>query len=241
MTPLVDIHSHVVPSGDDGVASEEEGLELIALAAVRETAVIYATPHVWPIDGLDPSREADVRDAHERMRPRAEAVGVDLQLGFEVTPAPARHDEDPGRYRLGELDAVLVEVPFRGAFDIPLRYGELVESAGLVPILAHPERADAVLAEPGLLRAVSERAWMIQVTGSSLLGQHGRTERELGWQLVREGLVDLVASDGHRASRPPFLDEVALALERDVGPAGVALVDGSALARLNPAGVCAGG
>ena len=225
-----------MPSGDDGVASEDEGLELIRAAAEHGTAVIYATPHVWPIDGLDPEREAAVRRAHERMRPAAAAEGVDLQLGFEVTPASARCDEDPARYRLGDLDAVLVEVPFRGSFDMPLRYGELVECAGLVPILAHPERADAVLSEPDSLRAATDRGWLVQANGSSLLGHHGRAERRLAWQLVRSRLIDLVASDGHRASRPPFLDEVSRALEQELGRDGRALVDGTALARVRRAG-----
>ena len=232
MAVLLDIHSHVVPSGDDGVVSEDEGIELIKLAAARSTGALYATPHVWPIDGLDPQREATIRNAYERMRPRAAEAGVELWLGFEVTPAAARHDEDPTRYRLGELDAVLVEVPFRGSFDLPLRYGELAESAGLLPILAHPERSDAVLADPNHLRGARERGWLVQANGSSLLGHHGRAEKRLAWQLVRDGLVDLVASDGHRASRPPFLDDAFRALQHELGPGAEALVDGSALTRV---------
>lgn len=241
MEVLVDVHSHVVPSGDDGVASEEEGLELIRLAAARGTAVLYATPHVWPIDGLDPEREAAVRSAHRRMRPQARGAGVDLQLGFEVTPAPARHDEDPARYRLGELDAVLVEVPFRGPIDTPFRYAELVASSGLVPILAHPERSDAVLAEPAVMRGVRDRGWLVQLNSSSLLGRHGRLERALAWQLIHDGVADLVASDGHRASRPPFLDEARAALRDELGAAGESLVDGSALAPLSRSGGRASG
>ena len=229
---LVDVHSHVVPSGDDGVASEAEGLDLIEQAAVRGTGVIYATPHVWPIDGLEAERESAVRRAHERMRPEALEHGVELELGFEVTPAPVRHEEDPARYRLGTLDAVLVETPFRGSIDVPTRYAELVDSAGLVPILAHPERSAAVLAEPEHLHTMRERGWLVQLNGSSLLGYHGRAERSLAWQLVRDGLADLVASDGHRLSRPPFLDDVHDLLVDELGDAGAALVDGSALAGL---------
>ena len=194
-----------------------------------------------PIDGLDSGREAAVRSAYERMRVRVARVGVELWLGFEVTPAAARHAEDPSRFRLGELDAVLMEVPFRGSFDIPVRYAELVESAGLVPILGHPERADAVLAEPSLLNGIHERGWLVQVNGSSLLGHHGRAERQLAWQLVRDGLVDLVASDGHRRSRPPFLDDTFRALERELGASAAALLDGSALTQVPRSPVLAPG
>src|SRR5262245_32589074 len=53
----VDVHSHVVPSGDDGAATIDEGLALCREAADHGTSVLYGTPHVWPLDGLAPERE----------------------------------------------------------------------------------------------------------------------------------------------------------------------------------------
>src|SRR5919108_59613 len=54
---FVDVHSHVVPSGDDGAQSIEEGLELCRGAAAHGTSVLVATPHVWPMLPLPPERE----------------------------------------------------------------------------------------------------------------------------------------------------------------------------------------
>jgi hypothetical protein len=48
-------------------------------------------------------------------------------------------------------------------------------------------------------------------------------------------LVDLVASDGHRASRPPFLDAVSRVLVERLGTNGLNLLDGSALAKARSA------
>src|SRR6476646_1071986 len=45
MRGFVDIHSHMVPSGDDGVRSVDEAVELVLEAGSRGTAVQYATPH----------------------------------------------------------------------------------------------------------------------------------------------------------------------------------------------------
>ena len=235
MPKFTDIHSHIVPSGDDGVSSEAEGLELIKLAAERGTSVLYATPHVWPIDGLKKGREESIKIAYERMRPQALKLKVDLRLGFEVTPAPARYDEDPFRYRLGDLNAVLIEVPFRGPLDLSLKYAEFVEGMGLLPILAHPERSDAILNNPSDIAVFQERGWLIQINSSSLLGKHGRAEKNLAWKLVQKGFANLVASDGHRALRPPYLDGVYQALVREIGPSGESLVDGSALKRISQA------
>ena len=45
-TAFVDVHSHVVPSGDDGAKSIEQGLELCRLAFESGTGILFATPHV---------------------------------------------------------------------------------------------------------------------------------------------------------------------------------------------------
>ena len=101
---FVDVHSHVVPSGDDGVATVEEGLELCREAARRGTRVLYATPHVWPFDGLSSEREEAVRRAHDAMARETAAFGLTLGLGFELTPAEALLDESLERYALGGID-----------------------------------------------------------------------------------------------------------------------------------------
>ena len=227
-----DVHSHVVPSGDDGVATTEDGLELCREAARRGTSVLFATPHVWPHLDLTPEREDEIRRAHAEMAPRAAEAGLELHLGFELTPAPALLEEDLGRYRLGELPAVLVELPFAGPLDLAERVAEEVEAAGMIPVVAHPERADRLIEDPGLARAYAERGWFLQVNATSLLGYHGPEPRETGWLLVERGLAALVASDGHRRKRPPFLDEAYAAVRRRLGERADPLFDGSALARL---------
>jgi protein-tyrosine phosphatase len=214
---FVDVHSHVVPSGDDGVGSVEEGLDLCRQAAERGTSVLFATPHVWPHEPLTAEREKRVRAAHAEMAPVAAAFGLHLQLGFELTPATPLLEQDPRRYRLGDLPAVLLELPFAGPLGIAERLAEHVEAAGLAPVIAHPERADAILDEPERARQLAERGWLIQVNGTSLLGYHGSEREELAWSLVESGLVAIVASDGHRQARPPFLDDAYRAARERVG------------------------
>jgi protein-tyrosine phosphatase len=230
---FVDVHSHVVPSGDDGAASTEEGLELCQAAAARGTRVLFATPHVWPHFGLTDEREDEVRAAHAAMRPRAAAAGLDLRLGFELTPTLSLLEEDLTRYRLGGLAAVLMELPFAGPLGLAERLAEEIEAAGLTPVIAHPERADEVIEAPERARRYAERGWLLQVNASSLLGYHGEDPEETGWLLIEEGVVALVGSDGHRAARPPFLDDAYEAVAQRLGrePA-LPLFDGAALERV---------
>ena len=212
-----DVHTHMVPSGDDGVRTEEDGLARCRGAAERGSSVLFATPHVWPHFELSEAREEAVRAAHARMAPRAAEFGLDLRLGFELTPAPALLETDLRRFRLGGLPAVLMELPFDGPLGLAMRLAEEIEAAGLTPVIAHPERADEVIDDPGQARAFAGRGWLLQVNATSLLGRHGRGPRRTGWRLVEEGLASVMGSDGHRPARPPFLDEAYEAVRARMG------------------------
>lgn len=223
---FVDCHSHVVPSGDDGVFSVAEGLELCRAAAERGTDVLFATPHVLPHLRLTPEREAAIRAAYEAMRPQA---GLELRLGYELTPDRSLLDEDPARYELGGIGCVLMEVPFTGPADLFIRVAEHIENGGFQVVVAHPERTESVLSDPGLAGELAARGWLLQVNATSLIGRHGGEIEELGWELLEAGTAALVASDGHRATRPPFLDEAYAAAAELMGENAAGLFDGSAL------------
>ncbi len=224
---FVDVHSHVVPSGDDGVKSVAEGGELARDAFAHGTRILYGTPHVAPHVPLTDDRERSVRAAFREVRDRA---GLELRLGYELTPMPSLLNEDPWRYVLEGLEHVLVEIPFVGSAELFLEVGEWIAAAGLTPIVAHPERTEAVLTRPGLADELAARGWLLQVNASSLLGRHTPEMEQQGWRIVDEGLASLVASDGHRATRPMLLDGAyELARARVGEERALRLFDGSAL------------
>jgi protein-tyrosine phosphatase len=227
-----DVHSHVVPSGDDGAQSMDEGLALCRTAVERGTSVLFATPHVWPSLTLTPEREAAIREAHGRLAEEVGEFGLDLRLGFELTPSPALLDQDPQRYRLSGIRAVLMELPFQGSLGLAEALGEHIEASGLVPVLGHPERAEAVIGDPGLAARLRERGWLLQMNATSVLGYHGGAVEHTAWRLLGEGLVDLFGSDGHRTARPAVVDEAFRLVQARSGEGARRLFDGSALARL---------
>jgi protein-tyrosine phosphatase len=226
-----DVHSHVVPSGDDGAQSFEEGLALCHSAAEHGTSVLFATPHVWPTLTLTPQREDEILASHSRLAERAAEFDLDLRLGYELTPSRSLLEEDPVRYRLGSLAAVLMEVPFHGSLGLAEALAEHIEGAGLTPVIAHPERSERVIADHGITAGFQERGWLMQVNATSLLGFHGADIEATAWALLGLARFDLVGSDGHRSSRPAHLDEAFRLVEARVGEtAARRLFDGSALA-----------
>jgi len=225
---FVDIHSHVVPSGDDGVQSVSEGQALGRDAYQHGTCVLYATPHVGPhVPPFDEERERRIRTAFRELRER---LPLELRLGFELTPMPSLIDDDPWRFVLDGTEHVLVEIPFVGSADLFVDVGEWIERAGLTPIVAHPERTEAVLTNPGLADELAERRWPLQVNATSLLGYHGPDMQREGWRLIDDGLASFVASDGHRATRPMLLDGAYEVVKGRRGEErALRLFDGSAL------------
>ena len=68
------------------------------------------------------------------------------------------------------------------------------------------------------------------MNATSLLGRHGDEIEELAWRLVEAGDAAVVASDGHRLTRPARLDEAYELVKARVGEdAALPLFDGSAL------------
>jgi protein-tyrosine phosphatase len=218
---FVDIHSHVVPSGDDGAQSIEQGIALCREAAARGTGVLYATPHVWAHLPLTAERERGLLAAFEQV---SSAAPLDLRLGYELAPARWLLREELARYALQGTESLLVEVPFVGAVAI----AERAQSQGLLPVIAHPERGEEV--DLAVAEGFAERGWQLQVNATSLLGRHGDEAEQLGWRLLRDGTAAFVASDGHRTSRPPYLDEAFALVRADLGPEAAArFFDGTAL------------
>ena len=222
---FVDVHSHVVPSGDDGAQTVEQGIELCREAARRGTSLLYATPHVWAHLPLTADRERALLAAFDQV---AAAVPLELRLGYELSPARWLLREDLGRYALQGTSSLLVEVPFVGSPHVTVAIAERAESQGLRPIIAHPERGEEV----GLAAAegYAERGWQLQVNASSLLGRHGDEAEQIAWTLLRDGTAAFVASDGHRGTRPPHLDTAFELAKADLGAeAALRYFDGTEL------------
>jgi protein-tyrosine phosphatase len=226
-----------VPSGDDGVRSEAEGLELVREAGRRGTAVLYGTPHVTAFDPLTPERRHEVERHWLAMAAPAAAAGVDLQLGWELGPHEELLSHDLADLRLGSLQACLLELPlphFRHRdLRLTMRCVDHLEEAGMQVVIAHPERCDLVPSRPQVLDELVDRGCLLQVNATSLLGYHGPECERTGWALVEDGRCSFVASDGHRAARPPFLDEAFTLVAASVGDGEARrLFEGHALAAI---------
>jgi protein-tyrosine phosphatase len=238
---FVDLHTHVVPSGDDGVRDVESGLTLCREMAADGTAVVYATPHAHPPDAWYPiteERVAQVRAAYAEMKPLCAEFGLDLRLGWELSATGALVG-DLRDYVLEGTRAILLELPgpwfsFEDELEVTLDQASDIRAAGLEVILAHPERSVGVQRHPELLLELVAEGVLVCFNADSFVGGHGDGCEQCGWRLLELGIGDFVASDAHRPERPSRLREAVEAIAARCGrERALALAEGAALVRLS--------
>ncbi len=212
---MIDTHCHLLPGLDDGAPDETAALEMSRLAVADGITTIAVTPHMREGDYLN-ERDA-VLGSVERLRTLLAEEGVPLAIepGSEVHLAPRLAERIVERRVLtygdrlptdGWIAYLLLECPYRTR---PIRLDETIfelSLAGIVPVIAHPERIRWFQEDPGRYEELVRRGVLGQMTGSSLLGTFGKQIQALSESLVRRGLVHILASDAHDAKyRPPRL------------------------------------
>jgi protein-tyrosine phosphatase len=203
---FVDIHCHILPGIDDGPRDWDESLAMARLAAADGTSTIIATPHQLGCFGSN--RGDDIRTRATELQQRLDAAAIPLRVlpGGEVR-IDSTLNEGLARGEVLTLGDhyrhVLIELPFEVYLPLEPVLADLARRK-LVGILAHPERNDGILRRPEQLTPVVDAGCLTQITASSLYGTFGPESKELAEWLLEQGLVHVVASDGHgtRSRRP---------------------------------------
>jgi len=209
---LADLHNHLLPAVDDGARSIQESvshLRALARDGVRRLAV---SPHldarlVHEPGALRERLERLQNAYHELVTACAGRTDVPrLQFGQEIlVPDPATAEASFAAANLGIAGTRYALIEF--GFDLgddPPGVVRAVRAAGRLPIVAPPERyrrngSPVDIAE---IRAWKEAGALLQLNGGSVLGGYGEAIEELAWQLLREGLIDLISTDHHADARP---------------------------------------
>jgi len=205
LTPVIDMHSHVLAGIDDGPESIEGSLAIARAAVAAGTRTLLATPHVSHRYPNDPETIARlVGELNERMA--AEEIALDVRAGAEIamTRVGDLEPAELARLSLGGGEWLLVEPPFTSASGgIAAILAELQERGHRV-LLAHPERCQAFHRDPGMLEEIVATGVLTSITADSLVGRFGDTVRRFALGLIHKGMAHNVASDAHdHINRPP--------------------------------------
>ncbi|MGH7293406.1 MAG: tyrosine-protein phosphatase, partial [Polyangiaceae bacterium] len=198
----------------DGARTLDEGLAMLHGLHQAGFDRVMATPHMRP--GMFDNDRAALERAFASMEPVLEgarvslpAVGLASEHFFDdVVFARLVRGEalpDPGSA------AVLVEVG-QGAFPMRLQHRFFdVRRAGLVPVLAHPERYDPVWKDDACLDPLLDAGAHLLLDVCALVGKYGRAPQRAAEKLLEDDAYEAACSDAHK---PRDVDEVVRAIAR---------------------------
>lgn len=201
---MIDIHFHCLPGIDDGPRTWEEAVALCKAAASDGIDTIVATPHVlrdsWLND--DPAkRESLIEELNRRLGGKPRIV-AGCEYFFSSDAVDLCGPLGP-LTMLNHSSYLLVEFP---ATQLPPSAESVFHELSLLaitPVIAHPERNLVLAGEPARLERLIDLGGIAQVTAGSIVGDFGRAAAAAATEMIRRGLIHVVASDSHSLSRRP--------------------------------------
>jgi len=208
----IDIHSHILPGLDDGSRGMHQSLEMLRIAKEEGVELIIATPHNMPGKG-QPSLKK-IKDCLEKLTHEAKLEGVYIPILIgteyyyreEVLQTLENENSinmNGSEFVLVEFEPMVEKVYFRNALRDILATGHR-------PIVAHVERYAKIMKDKSMLSDLKKMGALIQVNAASVIGDNGRiAKRDVKW-LLKQRIVDFVATDAHSdGRRAPFMQKCA--------------------------------
>ena len=216
---MIDLHCHILPGVDDGAADMDVSLAMAAMAADSGVEYIFATPHCNTRNAQQNFRTQALIDAYLELQEAIDEAGIPIRIlsGSEVL-ARGHFEEHLAKGDFMTLNAsryLLVEFYFDESVDYMDYALGAVAEAGLVPVVAHPERYYAVQTSPRLAELWIRQGCLLQLNKGSILGDLGEEAYETAALLLRRGLAAVIASDGHNHRfRTPHMGSLLRELDR---------------------------
>ena len=222
ITARFDLHCHALPAWDDGPDTLEDSLALLERAQNCGTQTLVATPHVgrkWKHREAHTSEE--IPGAVEQINAAAHARGLTIRVvpGAELLMGAidigGGDDINDSWTYAGRCKWALIESPNMAwpTFGNHIVY-ELARR-GIRSVLAHPERYADVQKDINVLATALGQGALVQVTAGVLSGQmNDRAMSRCAAQLLKAGMVHLVASDAHTAAHTMPGEVVGHVIER---------------------------
>lgn len=193
----VDMHSHVLPGIDDGAATVDDSILLIKELMDAGIKKIIATPHIM----FDYYRNTPETVNAALNTLKAELAKQEINIPIEAA-AEYFFDEhfielvnSDNFLTIGQGKYILVEFSFVSPPQAFMFVVQKLRSAGIQPILAHPERYPYYKIDE--LKNLKDWGFLLQINTISLTSYYGKEAKKMAEELVNRNLVDFISSDMH--------------------------------------------
>ena len=208
---FIDCHNHSLPEIDDGAENMAMALEMLHIAQQDNISDIILTPH--HLNGAFDNQTDAIRTAIDSLQTTCtkNKIQIKLHIGSEVHLTHETVEQLISGDALTYCDqgkAALIELP---KHSIPLgaeKSFEALLSAGITPIIAHPERNSSIRRDLTILKKFVDIGCKSQLTAMSFTGEFGPELQKISFKMIASGYVHLIASDAHKSTtRPPILSK----------------------------------
>lgn len=218
---LIDIHTHLIPNVDDGADSIEETLKLAQTAVDEGIKHTVLTPHhnkYWVTNEKEKvlrltKKVENVID--EAGIPLSVSPGQEIRMNEEFLEDLFNDNylsiDENGKY-------YLVEFSWQTFPSFAKDYLQQMLDADIIPVIAHPERQQPFIENPNILRVLINMGCISQITATSIVGGYTEEIRQTAYQMMRENLIHVIASDAHdTVVRPYNLNQALNILKLEFG------------------------
>ena len=210
---MIDIHTHILPTIDDGPTTMTESLEMCRIAVNDGIKKMIATPHVQ--NGMYDLDANKVLEKIHLLNQLVKQEGLDLVIfpGAEVHLSDRLLDAEILKESSiltinGGRKYILLEFPFQWVPSGTEHVIFKLRSMGFTPILPHLERNFKIQRDPVMVRHFAEMGAILQVTAQSITGDFDAAPMKCALWMLKNNLVHVIASDAHSPiARPPILSK----------------------------------
>ncbi|HEY0009224.1 MAG TPA: CpsB/CapC family capsule biosynthesis tyrosine phosphatase [Tepidisphaeraceae bacterium] len=199
MIQRIDVHSHLLPNVDDGCRSVEESIACAKRMVGAGYTHSFCTPHIWPtLDnafGRTQNRVAELQKAlDEAGVPLILMPGGEMHIRADFCGLSAEDlvtYNNAGRYALFDF----------WTHSLPDYFGPCIrhlQKSGIQPILAHPERIEAIQSDPGVVDDFPRIGLWMQCNLECLGEDRPTIRRRLAEKWLQEDRYFLLGSDLHQ-------------------------------------------
>ena len=196
---MIDLHSHILPNIDDGSRSLEESIKIIKQAVSNGVTDIIVTPHFILGSSYNKEKKENKKLLAElQKKVKNENIDINLYLGNEIF-VDIEMVSLLIKKKISSLNDtryVLFELPMNSKYKNIRKTLFDLQSAGYIPVIAHPER----------YRVIKAGA-VFQSNIGSLLGRYGKEAKKTLEILLKHEAITFLASDIHH-SRDTFYEDI---------------------------------
>ena len=199
---MIDMHTHILPNIDDGSESMEETIKMLKEAKEAGFTDIITTSHY--IENSYDITKRERKNIINEIKSKSDIENINIKLynGAEAYISNNIYEliEKEELPTLNNSKYLLMELPMNNKVLYLDNVIYSLESKGITPIIAHPERYSYVQNDIKFVEELVERGVLFQSNYGSIIGKYGNDASKCAKKLLKKKLIHFLGTDTHKSN-----------------------------------------